>query len=363
MDLSNPLVKDLLNEASVRSLDAYDVIGFDVDHCLVQYNVPSLYRMTYHGLVDTLIKDKGYPKSMHELTEVQMNFPMNGTICDYKHGCMVKLSPDNEVLRAYKGFRRLGPEELREIYGNPPCMKEFTKEQQATEDYFTFLTYFDPPFTLLFAAMQDLAERKVIAKTIEQLKEDLWYAHKLAYVYWDYEKKTMEGIATYGTYYPHVVKSPELYIKRREGVRELLAKLREKGKKLFMLTNSHYDYCDVIMSYAFGKDWKKLFDLCITCGKKPNFFKNQSGAFYRVKETEPLFCGEEAKAPLELNNDYLTGNYKGLEMTFEKALGRTNLKYAYLGDNYMGDCYWTAKLPNWDGIAVVEELSNFFLIP
>lgn len=181
-------------------------------------------------------------------------------------------------------------------------------------------------------------------------------------MYWDYEKRTMEDIATYGTYYPQVVKSPELYIRRREDVRELLAKLREKGKKLFMLTNSHYDYCNLIMSNAFGKDWRELFDLCITSGKKPVFFKSESSAFYRAKETEPLFCGEEAKAPLELNNDYLAGNYKDLEKTFEKALGRTNLKYAYLGDNYMGDCYWTAKLANWDGIAVVEELSDSELI-
>ena len=172
----------------------------------------------------------------------------------------------------------------------------------------------------------------------------------------------MQSIATYGTYYPQVVKNPELYIRKRENVNLLLKKLREKGKKLFALTNSHYDYCDLIMSTAFGKDWKQLFDLCITCGKKPNFFKSQIEPFFKVDETAPLFCGEEAKIPLELGKDYLTGNYKDLEKTLEETSGRKGLKYVYLGDNYMSDCYWAAKIENWDSIAVVEELGDTELI-
>jgi len=112
MDLGNVLIKELLDKTLVRSLEGYDVIGFDIDHCLVQYNVPNLYRMTYHGLVDTLIKDRDYPKSMHELTEEQFNFPMNGAICDFETGCSLKLGADNTILRAYHGFRRLSLEEV-----------------------------------------------------------------------------------------------------------------------------------------------------------------------------------------------------------------------------------------------------------
>lgn len=169
-------------------------------------------------------------------------------------------------------------------------------------------------------------------------------------------------MASYGTYYPQVIKNPELYIKKREDVKRLLMKLREKGKKLFILTNSHYDYCDFIMTTSFGKDWRQLFDLCITCAKKPNFFKTETGPFFKADEAAPMFCGEEAKLPLELNRDYITGNYKDLERTFEETLGRKDLKYVYLGDNYMGDCYWTAKIANWDSIAIVEELSDSKLV-
>jgi hypothetical protein len=68
--------------------------------------------MTYHGLVDTLVKDRGYPKSMHELTEEQLNFPMNGAVCDFKTGCSLKLGADNTILRGFHGFQQLSIEEV-----------------------------------------------------------------------------------------------------------------------------------------------------------------------------------------------------------------------------------------------------------
>ena len=64
------------------------------------------------------------------------------------------------------------------------------------------------------------------------------------------------------------------YIYRRPEVREWLLTLREQGCRLFLVTNSHFDYTDLLLSYSFGEDWRSLFDISIVYAQKPSFFKN-----------------------------------------------------------------------------------------
>lgn len=45
--------------------------------------------------------------------------------------------------------------------------------------------------------------------------------------------------------------------------------VRAQGVKLLLLTNSHFDYTQFLMTYAFGSDWKALFDLSIVYAQKP----------------------------------------------------------------------------------------------
>jgi len=104
MDKINPFVSEILSKKFINSLDNYDVIGFDVDHCLVQYNVPNLHKMTYFGLCNTLIKDKNYPNCIKELSEEKLNFPLNAAICDFLNGYTIKMGENGLILRAYKGF-------------------------------------------------------------------------------------------------------------------------------------------------------------------------------------------------------------------------------------------------------------------
>jgi len=57
----------------------------------------------------------------------------------------------------------------------------------------------------------------------------------------------------------------------------MLIKLREKGKKLFIATNSHNDYCNLILTHSIGEDWRSFFDLISVASLKPAFWKNYSG--------------------------------------------------------------------------------------
>ncbi len=53
-----------------------------------------------------------------------------------------------------------------------------------------------------------------------------------------------------------MVKNTEKYIQRRDDFREILVKLREAGKKIFIATNSHAEYTNLIMTQSIGEDWR-----------------------------------------------------------------------------------------------------------
>jgi len=54
---------------------------------------------------------------------------------------------------------------------------------------------------------------------------------------------------------------------------------------MFLATNSHEEYMEVIMSHTLGPDWKSLFDLsCANC-QKPRFFRSEQSFFEIDKST------------------------------------------------------------------------------
>ena len=90
---------------------------------------------------------------------------------------------------------------------------------------------------------------------------------------------------------------PERYIHVDEALVPMLRALRESGKKTFLLTNSLWDFTNVVMNYlvhgAVGEDktsdWTELFDAIITGSCKPAFFENERAAIFEVDaETSDL---------------------------------------------------------------------------
>lgn len=58
----------------------------------------------------------------------------------------------------------------------------------------------------------------------------------------------------------------------------LFDRMREHNKKIFLLTNSDYQYTEKIMDFLFsvksanGKKWKEYFDYIVVDARKPLFF-------------------------------------------------------------------------------------------
>jgi hypothetical protein len=117
-------------------------------------------------------------------------------------------------------------------------------------------------------------------------------------------------IGKYGQYFPTVVDNPTAYIEPQPELRKTIERLRSRGLKFFVASNSHKEYMDLIMETTFGKGWETLFDLkCAACAK-PRFFTDPTHYFHTIDFDIPNFKFEEIRDPLKLTSehDYLEGN-------------------------------------------------------
>ena len=83
--------------------------------------------------------------------------------------------------------------------------------------------------------------------------EDISYCIKHTYLYWDTENQVINNMLEWGEYYKEMAEHPELYIEKRDDIKEAFKYLKSKGKVIFMVTNAHVEYAELTMSYAYGE--------------------------------------------------------------------------------------------------------------
>ena len=135
-----------------------------------------------------------------------------------------------------------------------------------------------------------------------------------------------------------------------------LHKLRSGGKKLFLLTNSLWDYTDAVMTYVLDgmlpeyPSWRNYFDAVVTGAAKPAFFS----------ERRPLY----ALAPDGTRTGEATALergrwYEGGDLpTLERLIGIGGDRVLYVGDHIYGDILRSKKSSLWRTCMVVEELER-----
>ncbi|CAF1027085.1 unnamed protein product [Didymodactylos carnosus] len=116
-------------------------------------------------------------------------------------------------------------------------------------------------------------------------------------------------------YFNELRTNTDKYIYKRDDIRNWLMDLKIKyGKHLFVITNSKYNYTELLINYAFGSDWHSLFDLIIVSSKKPTFF-DQYKPFYKCdNESEPI---NDLRELCIGNGIYSGGNSKDLQTAFK----------------------------------------------
>lgn len=137
-----------------------------------------------------------------------------------------------------------------------------------------------------------------------------------------------------------------------------LRNLRQSGVKLMLLTNSNHHYTKVMMNFAFGEDWKPLFDLVVYRTKKPTFFL-QEAPFYKL--VDPLAKGETIGLQIVPKDEKIVEGveyYGGNEKKLRADILGPSATVVYVGDELFGDVLAPTVYSGWKSIAIVEELQE-----
>lgn len=239
----------------------YDVIGFDADHCLVKYDIPQLARRITECYANDLNQNFGYPDEITQVPEEMLGISLNNLVWDIENRTLLKLGEGKRVLRALKGSRALEMEQVEALYGNPPVFERLNYPEQPSQlseergAHWTLMTYFYSTRAPVIAHGIDLMEQGLITgKSNLQFAQDVIQCGKRQFSH--YSSEEVFSIDSYGSFFPRVREDPHTLIQPQPELRDILNSLRQRNVRLFLGTNSHVEYMDLIMSATLGPDWK-----------------------------------------------------------------------------------------------------------
>lgn len=319
-------------------MSGVELIGFDMDYTLAIYHLRRIERLSFDMTVQRLINFHDYPKELAQLA-YDDQFVIRGLFVDKRLGNLIKIDRFGTVGRAYHGRRQLDDEELARLYRNERIRLKNT-------EYAWIDTLFALPEAFLYAGIVDLYEstrkEKVdYAKLYDDIRNAIDTVHR------DNSLKTQLR-ADLGNY---IFKDPELG--------PALHKLRSGGKKLFLLTNSLWDYTDAVMKYLLDgvvaeyPSWRNYFDIVVTGASKPDFF-SAANPFIEIDATAPGNSQLGEATALERGKVYQGGNLAA----FERLSGIGGEAVLYVGDHIYGDILKSKKTSMWRTCMVVQEIED-----
>jgi len=315
-------------------MDRIEAVGFDMDYTLAMYHLQQLETLAFRMTLGRMVEALGYPAELGALA-YDPAFVIRGLVVDKLHGNLFKMDRHNHVGRCFHGRRPLPEEELRRLYRDE-------KIHLSSPRFAWIDTLFALPEACLFAEVIGLLEglgRSVdYVRLFDDIRESIDTVHRDGSL----KAVVMKDLARY------VVKDPELG--------PALHKLRSGGKKLFLLTNSLWDYTDAVMSFVLDgvlpeyPGWRSYFDAALTGAAKPAFFSEKRPLRMLGPAGEPL--GEATS--LERGRWYEGGDLA----TLERLLGISGERILYVGDHIYGDILRSKKSSLWRTCMVVEELER-----
>jgi HAD superfamily 5'-nucleotidase-like hydrolase len=310
-----------------RHLRMADVewVGFDMDYTLAIYNQPEMDQLQIQATLPKMVA-RGYPAFLRDCS-YDINFPIRGLVIDKKLGHILKMDRYKVVQRGCHGLRELGRDELDAVY-------ERKRIRFTTERYHWIDVLYALSEVAMYATIVDEMERRNLpldyAKLFKDVRECIDEAHR--------DLTVLEAVAS--DYPRFVLRDPDLAL--------TLHKWRSAGKKLFLLTNSRWDYTDRMMRYLLGDSlpeyptWRHYFDSIYVAASKPAFFQ----------ERRPLVELEEAS---------LAGRSRVFEggnlIELEKRLGTTGDRILYVGDHIYGDILRSKKESAWHTAMIIQEMT------
>jgi HAD superfamily 5'-nucleotidase-like hydrolase len=318
-------------------MDTIEMIGFDMDYTLALYHQEKLEQLSIELTLGKLVEKHGYPEDIKRL-HYDPRWAIRGVMVDRHLGHVFKLDRHSYVGRCYHGFRELENTERKATYRN--------EKVNLSDDRWEWIdTLFGLPEAVMFTTIVDWADRQTGTVDYNKLFGDIRTAIDEAH-----RDDTLKSVIK-ADLPRYIVKDPLLG--------ETLHKFRSSGKKLFLLTNSLYDYTSVVMSYLLDGErkaypsWRNYFDIVIVGGAKPAFF-NELRPFVQIDLVtgQPMANGEIKH--LTRDKVYQGGNV----VAFEQMTGIKGEQVLYIGDHIYGDILRLRKQHMWRTAMVLQELER-----
>jgi 5'-nucleotidase len=311
-------------------LSRIDWVGFDMDYTLVLYIQRQMDQLSIEATTSKLVA-RGYPDWLLKLT-YPLHFPIRGLLIDKQLGHVLKLNRFKVVRRGFHGLRELTRNDLRALY--------YERKLRHKSSRFHWIdTLYGLSEVCMFATIVDAFEQRGVAPRFGRLFGDI--------------RECIDESHRDGSILSRVMAHPERYVMRDESLALMLHRLRSAGKRLFLLTNSHWTYTETLMTHLLDgslgdyPSFKHYFDAVIVAAKKPGFFTEKNPLKERRSgQLLPL------EGPLQRGKVYQGGNIGELQ----DLLGVSGDRVLYLGDHIYGDMLRSKKDSAWRTAMVIQEL-------
>lgn len=309
-------------------------LGFDMDHTLVRYKSANFEKLAHQSMLKKLVNDRNYPDAILTL-EFSFERAIRGLVIDKKNGNVLKLSRHAGIRVSYHGLKPIDYKTQRSMYGS-------TYIDLRDPNYDTVDTTFSIAFAGLFMQLVDLKDSRpeINLPDYHQIALDLNQALDRAHRDGSLKDQVKANLDHF------LVKDPETVLG--------LERFKVHGKKLFVLTNSDFQYTKLLLDHCINpylkehKSWQELFEFTITFAAKPKFFIDHV-PFLKVDPKSGLLSN--------INEKLTPGIYQGgSAQTFTQDLGAEPDEILYIGDHIYGDIVRLKKDCAWRTALVVEEL-------
>uniref|UniRef100_A0A6B2G4R4 Cytosolic purine 5'-nucleotidase (Trinotate prediction) n=1 Tax=Myxobolus squamalis TaxID=59785 RepID=A0A6B2G4R4_MYXSQ len=256
-------------------LEKIQYIGFDMDYTLAEYISPGYEKLIYKHALKRLIS-MGYPPGIADLA-YNPKFATRGVVFDKRYGNFLKVDPYGNIMSAVHGLDYLEITESRKKYRNRFIdigdIERFVIFNTLFEFASMFLIsavvdYFEKHSEWRLNELQTGVERDSIQIAFKTIFDDVISVFGKIHNEREMKQETIDNIS--------------LYIKKDERLPLLLMRIRDFGRKTFLVTNSDFWYTNCVMTYLFANacahgpkfsdDWKSYFDIIVVEATKPKFF-------------------------------------------------------------------------------------------
>lgn len=285
-------------------------------------------------------------------------------IIDTQRGNFLKIDRHKYVRVAYHGLTPISSRTRKILY-----QRNFNKAPSFTEKSFVNMdTLFQFVDAHLFASLIELKDKgdyefldlKTYEEIYRQVRECVDLCHR-------------DGVIK-----DEVARNPEKYIVLDDNLIPMLNGFTENGAKVFLLTNSYWEYTSVAMNYLYHQanvddelkkknEWLDLFDLVIVGSCKPAFLIDPYLNLFRVDpkdgsllNTDGLFEIEAlgpngAQLFLEKGKVFQGGNWQHLTAMLEIQAGE---EICYVGDHLYSDVLRSKRTLGWRSVFIIPELEE-----